>query len=72
MLSLRAHYNGSAIVLDEPATLQPGQRLRVIVEPPADDPADPPRRSIRGAARGMFEMGDDFNDPLPDFTEYRR
>ncbi len=33
MRSLKAHFDGQSIVLDEPAALAVGQALRVIVEP---------------------------------------
>ena len=75
MVFLRAHFDGNRVVLDEPAKLHAGQRLRVTVEPPADDPSPPlppalPR--LRGIAKGMFQVGDGFNDPLPEFAEYRQ
>lgn len=31
-----------------------------------------PKRRQFGSARGMFTMSDDFDDPLPEFEEYRR
>lgn len=33
MPSLKAHFDGHSIVLDEPATLAVGQSVRVLVEP---------------------------------------
>lgn len=36
MRSLKAHFDGRSIVLDEPATLELGQAVRVIVELDAD------------------------------------
>ena len=32
-MTINAHYDGKTIVLDEPATLVAGQRLKVVVEP---------------------------------------
>lgn len=34
MVSLKGHFDGKAIVLDEPASLAVGQQVRVIVESP--------------------------------------
>jgi hypothetical protein len=33
--------------------------------------SETPRRTRFGFAKGMFEMRDDFNDPLDEFAEYR-
>jgi uncharacterized protein (DUF2249 family) len=70
MSSLKAHFDGHSIVLDEPATLAVGQAVRVIVD---TDPVEnaPQRKSRFGFAKGMFEIRDDFNDPLDEFAEYR-
>jgi hypothetical protein len=70
MFSVKAHFNGSAIVLDEPAALEVGQVVQVIVDPKMSSSA-PKRRSLAGFAKGTFEMRDDFNDPLPDFADYQ-
>ncbi len=72
MTSIKGHFDGNTIVLDEPAMLAIGQAVRVIVDPSPRADADAPRRSLRGIAKGMFEMRDDFNDPLDEFSEYRR
>ena len=32
-MTINAHYDGKTIVLDEPATLIAGQKLKVIIEP---------------------------------------
>jgi hypothetical protein len=54
--SLKAHFDGRAIVLDEPATLAVGQAVRVIVENAPEGTAPPaPRESRFGFAKGMFE-----------------
>ncbi len=72
MVTIKGHFDGTAVVLDEPAELVIGQPVRVIVEPvaAADPPAPPPKPSRFGFAKGMFEMRDDFNDPLEEFAEY--
>jgi hypothetical protein len=70
MTSLKGHFNGSAIVLDEPATLMVGQHVRVVIEDAADREA--PRPSLRGIAKGTFTMQDGFNKPLDEFEEYLR
>lgn len=74
MNSIKGHFDGNAVVLDEPPplSLAVGQPVRVIVDPLPDTDTDAPRRSLRGIAKGMFEMRDDFNDPLDEFAEYRR
>ena len=71
MEPIKGHFDGTAVVLDEPATLAVGQAVRIVV---IDDPppaATPPRRRLAGFAKGMFEMRDDFNDPLEDFADYQ-
>jgi len=76
MSPIKAHFDGTAIVLDEPASLEVGQRVQVIVDPVndanSDANTDAPRPSLRGIAKGMFEMSDDFNEPLDEFAEYRK
>lgn len=72
MTSIKGHFDGTAIVLDEPAELEIGQAVRVIVDSARNGNGDAPRRSLRGIAKGIFEMRDDFNDPLDAFAEYRR
>ena len=73
MRLIKGHFDGTAIVLDEPATLAVGQIVRVVVEPepaPAVD-AKPGRPPLAGFAKGMFDMRADFNEPLDEFAEYR-
>jgi hypothetical protein len=72
MTSINGHFDGKSVVLDEtpPLTLAIGQRVRVIVDSSAPV-NETPRRPRFGFAKGMFEMSDDFNDPLDDFAEYR-
>ena len=74
MTSIKGHFDGNGIVLDEPVALEIGQAVRVIVDQSHDGNGngEAPRRSLRGIAKGMFEMRDDFNDPLDAFAEYRR
>lgn len=72
MTFIKGHFDGTAVVLDEPATLAVGQAVRIVVEAEASGIAPTqPRKSLAGFAKGMFEMRDDFNDPLDDFAEYR-
>ena len=50
MASLKAHFDGQSIVLDEPATLAVGQAVRVLVETACGEdthPATPPGESIQ-------------------------
>jgi hypothetical protein len=72
MISINGHYDGKSIVLDEstPLTMAVGQQVRVIVDSSASV-TQTPRRERFGFAKGMFEMRDDFNDPLDEFAEYR-
>ena len=69
MLSIKGHFDGTTVVLDEPASLEVGQAVRIVVELAAAPTA--PRPSLAGFAKGMFEMRDDFNDPLDEFAEYQ-
>ncbi len=56
MPSLRAHFDGHSIVLDEPATLVAGQALRVIVEPqPAAGHVQPSAVDLAELARRTDE-----------------
>ena len=72
MSSIKGHFDGTAVVLDEPASLAIGQQVRVVIESPdTNDKPPTPRKSLAGFAKGMFEMRDDFNDPLDEFAEYR-
>ena len=71
MSSLKGHFDGHSIVLDEPATLKVGQAVRVVVDGIEAKEQPTARKSLAGFAKGMFEMRDDFNDPLDEFAEYR-
>jgi hypothetical protein len=71
MSSLKAHFDGQSTLLDEPATLKAGQSVRVVVDNAISDDQPTARKSLAGFAKGMFEMRDDFNDPLDEFAEYR-
>ncbi len=79
MTPIKGHFDGTSVVLDEPATLAVGQAVRVVLDDtigPARSTGDvlratSPRPSRFGFARGTFEMRDDFNDPLDEFEEYR-
>lgn len=56
MSSIKGHFDGNTVVLDEPASLAVGQPVRVIVDSSLDENADAPPRSLRGVAKGMFEQ----------------
>jgi hypothetical protein len=51
MPAIKGHFDGTGVVLDEPASLQVGQPVRVIAEPLGDDLP----RSRPGPATGTFE-----------------
>ena len=71
--SIRGHYDGVGIVLDEPSPLAVGQPVSVVIveSNTAVEQRPATRRQFAGFAKGMFEMSDDFNDPLDEFAEYR-
>ena len=71
MLTIKGHFDGTAVVLDEPAELAVGQVVRVVVEPTqVTDPALPaPGRSRFGFAKGLCVMRDEFDDPLDEFAD---
>ena len=73
MTIFKGHYDGQAVVFDEvpPYPLVIGQQVQIVVETTAGTNAAPLRKSLVGFAKGMFEMRDDFNDPLDEFAEYR-
>ena len=51
-----------------------GERIVIVEEGGAVElvPVKPGPRGRRfGSARGVFEIPDDFDDPLPEFAEYR-
>lgn len=72
MTSIQGHFDGSRVVLDEPAplALKVGQKVLIVIEPKIEPTGSLPLSGF-GFARGMFEMRDEFNDPLDDFAEYR-
>jgi hypothetical protein len=58
MISIKGHFDGNAIVLDEPPplTLAVGQAVRVVVqEQLQNNTTSPTRESLAGFANGMFE-----------------
>lgn len=72
MTSIKGHFDGKAIVLDEPADLSVGQIVQVLVDSGSpNERLSPSRPSRFGFAKGMFVMRDDFNEPLDDFADYR-
>jgi len=75
MKSIRGHFDGKAVILDEPADLQAGQRVRVTVEVAeesgnAEANAEKAPRGY-GTWKGKITMSEDFDEPLDDFSEYR-
>ncbi len=82
MQSIKGHFNGAMVVLDEPASLVAGQSVRIVVDKDLLHPSlektstvalsdHIDRKSLVGFAKGLFDMCDDFNDPLDEFAEYR-
>lgn len=70
--SIKGHFGGRAVVLDEPASLAVSHEVRVVVETATAAQVTLPSRPSRfGFAKGMFKMSDDFSDPLDEFAEYR-
>jgi hypothetical protein len=79
MLSLNAHFDGKAIILDEPFStqLQPGTRLKVIVETEDDTVAVTPESANlngpkAGSAKGKVMIAPNFDEPLEEFSEYMK
>ena len=71
-ISIKGRFDGRAVVLAEPASLVVEQEVWVVIEPsPSEHEQPATRKSLAGLAKGMFEMRDDFNDPLDSFAEYR-
>lgn len=60
-ITLRAHFDGESIELDEPFELQPGTPLAVIVHP-----ADPEREEWLRLAARRFE--DAYGDDEPEYS----
>jgi len=67
---ISAHFDGRVIVPDEPLSLQPGEKVRVTIERDADSKSPQPRRQA-GGLKGKIRLGERFDDPLPDFEEYK-
>ena len=77
MVSFNAHFDGKVIILDEPFStqLQPGTRLKVIVETDGNTsaltPASPRLNGPKaGSAKGKVTIAPDFDEPLEEFSEY--
>ena len=75
MTTLKGHFDGTSIVLDEPAELAVGQAVQIIVEPAESttDDEPPKRKSLLGFGEGKFKFTfrDDFDEPLDEFADYR-
>src|SRR5687767_14070218 len=54
MSSIKGHFDGYAVVLDEPASLAVGQQVWVVIDS-SDANEAPPRKSLAGFAKGTFE-----------------
>ncbi|QDU86821.1 hypothetical protein Pla175_01740 [Pirellulimonas nuda] len=68
MASIQGHFDGVAIVLDEPAKLAVGQRVRVVVESPTEASACGDRL---GAWKGKFRIIDSGDEVVLDhFQDY--
>lgn len=66
MASVRGHFDGKVIVLDEPADLRAGETVTIIR---ANDTQllEGPKA---GSAKDKIWMAPDFDEPLEDFKEY--
>ncbi len=65
MVTLNAHFDGKAIVPDEPLALEPNQRLRITIE--TIGPASHVSDRVPGLQRGaLIGMSPDFNEHLGD------
>jgi len=65
MVTLNAHFDGKAIVPDEPLALAPNQKLRITIETVASTPLTCDR--VPGLQRGvLIRMAPDFNEHLGD------
>lgn len=72
MVSIKGHYDGNSIVLDEPATLAVGQAVRVLVESPAEIEAEELRRradELLKPTREAFAASGMTDDELAEFLE---
>ncbi len=68
MTSIKGHFDGNTVVLDEPATLHVGQAVRVIIEPmlelggkpqPADDGSAATRLAALSELQQRLGLSDD-------------
>lgn len=69
MVTVNAHFDGNVIVLDEPVTLQPNQKLRVSIETVeglTSDGADKPKRQLGLQRDTNYYLAPDWDEPLPD------
>jgi hypothetical protein len=70
MLSIKGHFDGTTVVLDEPASLAVGQSVRVVVEP-AVDLAELARQTEEALkpTRDAFAASGMTDDELAEFLE---
>lgn len=72
MTTIYAHFDGKAIVPDEPVSLPVGTKLKVSFEPAEAQVEDRAtrRRRLFGMFKGQIRMADDFDAPLDEFKDY--
>jgi hypothetical protein len=67
-VTLKAHYDGRHICLDEPCELQPGSKLMVTVVPEPDEALEEEREAWFALARQSLARG--YGDDEPDYSDY--
>ncbi len=68
MQTIKCHFDGVAVILDEPASLKVGQAVRVVVDSPQTSDSTP---SPLGEWKGKVEILDDGDaDVLDHFKDY--
>ena len=70
MSSIKGHFDGTAVVLDEPASLAIGQPVRVVIDSPSTPGPVHPGSEL-GAWKGKLRILDDGDDAILDqFKDY--
>jgi hypothetical protein len=71
MTAIKGHFDGTAVVLDEPATLEVGQPVRVIVEPRSASSDELQRRADEALkdTRAAFAASGMTDDELAEWLE---
>lgn len=72
MSTIKGHFDGTSVVLDEPASLVVGQPVLIVVtNQPTDQSSAPDQPSVVGSWKGRVEILDDGEDEILDqFEEY--